>query len=236
MTYALLQTTMNPPPVDALQRAFRDSRSLSSADAVFVADDAFGMLARDLPEDEAQSIAAFLAAEGVHVDVVAEGDLPRLPEAQFFLSARPEGPVLELFDALERAESIPWPALRLIAVGYDQREVRLELVAGDALLRYSTTMARLHFHPGPETGGRSPAGKLLALLRRLRERAPRAWLNRGAEALLSEDAPERIEDLTAYPRPSAFHEELVWLLWRARKADEAEGAGEAGTRPSTGEA
>lgn len=220
MTYALLQTTMNPPPVDALQRAFRDSRSLSSADAVFVADDAFGMLARDLPEDEAQSIAAFLAGENITVDLVAEHDLPRLPDAQFFLSAQLNESTVELFDALERSEAIPWGALRLIAVGYDQREVRLELVAGDALLRYTTTMARLHFHHAKEVVGRSQAEKLVAFLHKLREHAPQAWLNRGAQALLRDDAVERVEDLTAYPRPSAFHEEMVWLLWRARKADE----------------
>ena len=58
MTYALLQTSLNPPPLDALQRAFKAAQafSVSAADAMFAADDAFGILARDLPEQDALAI------------------------------------------------------------------------------------------------------------------------------------------------------------------------------------
>ncbi len=220
MTYALLQTSMAPPPVDALKRAFRNSRSLSAADAVWVADDAFGILARDLPEDEGQSLAAMLTGEGVGVELVADRDLPRLPDAQFFLSTQFQPDTLELFDALERAEKVPWPAVRLIAVGSDRGEVRLEIVGGDAVMRFFTTMGKLHFHHSPEVGGTSAADRFIHLLRKLRHHAPGAVLNRGAR-LLIEAGPvhERVEDLVAYPRLSAFHEESTWLLWRARQAE-----------------
>jgi len=59
MTYALLQTSLNPPPLDALQRAFKAAQafSVSAADAMFAADDAFGILARDLPEQDALNLA-----------------------------------------------------------------------------------------------------------------------------------------------------------------------------------
>ena len=63
MTFALLQTSMTPPPVDVLRRAFAHGEALSSADALFAADDAFGILARDLPAEAAQNIAANLAAD-----------------------------------------------------------------------------------------------------------------------------------------------------------------------------
>jgi hypothetical protein len=224
MTYALLQQSMDPPPVDALRRAFRNSRSLSAADAIFVADDAFGILARDIPEDEAQSLAATLSGEGIETDLVAENQLPRLPDARFFLSLGVEEGTLNVFDAVECIERIPWAALRLIAVGFDQRDVRLELIIGDALLRYFSTMNRMHVPATSEVSGRTAQERLISLVRRMHQLAPQAWLNRGAQSLLGEISPERVAELAAYPRPSAFVEEMTWLLWRARQSDLTEDA------------
>lgn len=220
MTYALLQKTMDAPPVDALRRAFRQSSALSSADAMAVADDAFGILARDIPEDEVQNLAARLMAEGIDTEVVAENQLPRLPEARFFLSPQITDNTLDLFDALQCTAQIPWGALRLIAVGHDRREVRIELIGGDAVLRYFTTIDRLHFTSAPEVANRSSAARFVHLVRKLHEHAPNAWLNRGAAALIQEAVPDRIEELVAYPRASAFIEEMTWLLWKARVDDD----------------
>jgi hypothetical protein len=219
MTYALLQTSMTQPPVDALQRAFRSGASLSSADAAFVADDAFGILARDLPEGDAQTVAAALAGEEIEVEMVSEADLPRLPDAQFFVSAHFSDDTLELFDARERREVIPWPAIRLIAVGYDQHELRIELVAGDAVIRYLTNLERLRFHHSPEATGRSAAERLEHFIQFMAARAPRAKLNRGAAQLVKGGTGDRLEEIVAYPRQSAMHEEMVWLLWRARREE-----------------
>ena len=220
MTYALLQTSMTQPPVDALQRAFRMGASLSSADASFVADDAFGILARDLPEDDAQTVAAALAGEEIAVEIVPESDLPRLPDAQFFVSAHFSDDTLDLFDGLERKESVPWAALRLIAVGFDQKEVRIEIIAGDSLIRYVSNLDRIRFHHTPEATGRSSPEKLEHFVQSLVLKASSAFLNRGAAELVRGNLGERLEDVLAYPRLSAMHEEMVWLLWKARQADE----------------
>ncbi len=225
MTYALLQTSMTPPPVEALQRAFRSSDSLSAADAVFVADDAFGILARDLPADEAQHIAASLANENVRVDLVAEGDLPRLPDAQAFSSAQFTPDCLRLFNALEDATDIPYKGLRLLAVGYDRQAVRFEIIFGDAVFRFHTTLDTIHFHHNPEFNGRSPGENLVLLVRRIRQLSPHVILNRGASMLCSGAPMEHIEDFISYPRTSAFFEEIVWLLWRARRAEAEESNG-----------
>lgn len=227
MTYALLQTSMTPPPVEALQRAFRSSDSLSAADAVFVADDAFGILARDLPADEAQHIAASLANENVRVDLVAEGDLPRLPDAQAFSSAQFTADCLRLFNALEDATDIPYKGLRLLAVGYDRQSVRFEIIFGDAVFRFHTTLDTIHFHHNPEFNGRSPGENLVLLVRRIRQLSPHVILNRGASMLCSGAPMEHIEDFISYPRTSAFFEEIVWLLWRARRAEAEEANGTA---------
>lgn len=212
---------MDPTPVDALRRAFRNSRSLSAADAPFVADDAFGILARDIPEDEAQSLAACLDLEGIQVQVVPEIELPRIPEARFFLSAQIQPSSLDLFDALERAENIPWPALRLMAVGHDQRDIRLELVVGDALMRFYTTINRFHYHHVPDIQGFSNAERLIQLVQKIHKQCPNILMNRGVSRMLEDIPSERLHDLVAYPRQSAFIEEMVWLLWQARVQDES---------------
>ena len=84
MSYALVQTTHARPPVEALERAFASGRGLTPADARFVADDAFGFLARDLELDDALFLQQSLGAEGIEVQVVPESDLPQMPEAKLF--------------------------------------------------------------------------------------------------------------------------------------------------------
>jgi hypothetical protein len=217
MTYALLQTSIAPPPVEALQRAFRSSDSLASADAMFVVDDAFGILARDLPADDAQHLAASLASENVEVELVAERDLPRLPDATFFTGIQLADDCMRVYNAREDITELPYRGLSLIAVGYDGEHVRFELVFGDATVRFNSDLQSLHFRHSPELHGRSPGENLLLLIRRLREITPHSILNRGAETLCLGNPVEHVEDFVTYPRTSAFFEEIVWLLWRARR-------------------
>lgn len=87
VSYALLQTTLLPPPLAALERAFATGRGLTPADARFVADDAFGMLARNLSESDALFLQGTLTTEGIEVMVVPENDLPRLPDSRIFRRA-----------------------------------------------------------------------------------------------------------------------------------------------------
>ena len=223
MTYALLQTSLNPPPLDALQRAFKAAQafSVSAADAMFAADDAFGILARDLPEQDALNLAGALAAEEILVEVVPERELSRLPDASFFLSAQLDGPRMTVFNALEDSQIAPLAALSIIAVGYDQREVRVDLIFGEATVRFFTTLEKFHSHHSPEATGRFPSERLTQFVRELAARAPHARRNRGADLLLSANPGDRLEDLVSYPRPSAFIEEIVWLLWQLQRSPAA---------------
>lgn len=217
MTYALMQTTMEAPPVEALRKAFLTSTALSPADAVFVADDAYGILARDLQGEDAQNIAASLAADGVHVELVAEGDLPRLPEPAMFVGFQFRDHFLRLLNALGEPTDVPYRGIRLVAVGYDRQAVRIELVFGDATLRYNSTLEHLAFRHEPTMQGRSPGENLVAMLEQLRRRIPTAVFNRGAHNIADGPPVEHIEDFVAYPRTSAFFEEVVWLLWKLRR-------------------
>lgn len=221
MTYALMQTTMEAPPVEALRKAFLTSTALSAADAVFVADDAYGILARDLQGEDAQNIAASLAADGVNVELVAEGDLPRLPEPAVFVGFQFHDHCLRLLNALEEPTDVPYPGIRLVALGYDRQAVRIELVFGDATLRYHSTLEHLAFRHEPSMQGRSPGENLILLLEGLRSRVPKAVLNRGAHNVVDGPRVEHVEDFIAYPRTSAFFEEMVWLLWKMRRDEGA---------------
>lgn len=218
MTYALLQTTMEAPPIEALRKAFLSSNTLSAADAVFVADDAFGILARDLSGDDAQNVAASLQAEGVDVELVAEADLPRLPEPGLFVGFQFHPDFIRLLNAREEPTDVPYKGIRLVAAGYDRQVVRLEIVFGDATLRYHATLEHLHFRHEPTMDGRSAGENLVLMLRQLHRRIPGLVFNRGAR-ILADGAPvEHVEDFISYPRTSAFFEELVWLLWKMRRA------------------
>jgi len=165
--------------LDALQRAFKAAQasSVSAADAMFAADDAFGILARDLPEQDVLNLAGALAAEEIPVKVVPERELSRLPDASFFLSAQLDGPRMTLFNAREDSQIVPLAALSIIAVGYDQREVRLDLIFGEATVRFFTTLEKFHSHHSPEVAGRFPSERLAQFVRELAARAPHARKN-----------------------------------------------------------
>ena len=217
MTYALMQTSMEAPPVEVLRKAFHASDTLSAADAVFAADDAYGILARDLIGDDAQNIAASLASDGIEVELVAEGDLPRLPEPQLFMGFQFQPDFIRLMNARGEHTDVPYRGIRLVAVGYDRQAVRFEMVFGDATLRYHSTLEHLQFQHEAMMDGRSAGENLVLLLRQLRSRVPGVLFNRGARVLADGAPVEHVEDFVSYPRTSAIFEEMVWLLWRARR-------------------
>jgi len=217
MTYALMQTSMEAPQVEVLRKAFRASDTLSAADAVFAADDAYGILARDLTGDDAQNIAASLAADGIDVELVAEGDLPRLPEAQLFIGFQLRPEFIRLMNARGERTDVPYRGIRLVGVGYDRHAVRFEMIFGDATLRYQSTLEHMQFQHEATMDGRSAGENMVLLLRQLRSRVPGVMFNRGAHVLADGAPVEHVEDFVSYPRTSAIFEEMVWLLWRSRR-------------------
>lgn len=221
MSYALLQTSLTPPPLDALERAFASGRGLTPADARFVADDAFGMLARDLSESDALFLQGTLSAEGVQVVVVPESDLPRLPDARLFRLAQCTDDALVIYDALDRPTSFPWASLRLIATGFDQKAIKLELVIGDAEQLLTTSIDRLQINRMPQyRDPRDPkniGASFVYFVRDLETRAPHALRNRAAIYLTKGELEGDITAGITYPRPGAYLEEMIWLLWRARQ-------------------
>jgi len=223
MNYALVQTTATQPSVEALARAFASGRGLTPADARFAADDAYGFLARDLTIEDALFLQQALSGEGVEVEVVPESDLPQLPDQKLFHFVEVTAEALVVFDPLDRPVNVPWPAIRTIAAGFDRKELKLEIIVGDAELRFSTNIERLnfdrmaHYLDAAEPG--NIATGFVNLVRDLVGHAPQALPNRVAHYLTQPQLDGDITEAITYPRPGAYLEELTWLLWRARRAE-----------------
>src|SRR6266849_4009958 len=85
----------------------------------------------------------------------------------------------------------------------------LEIILTRAVLCYSATADRFNFQYLGDRKVAAESANFALLVRDLANFAPHAILNRGAQSLL-QDAKE----IFAYPSRNAFHEEIIWLLWR----------------------
>lgn len=118
MKYALLQKTLETPPLESLKAAFRGSGVLTPVDAQIVANDAFGILVQRLALDRAQWLQASLANVGVEVEVVPEGSLPQLAPAKFIRRLDLTAERLVTYDPLDRPVPVEWRHVALIAAGW----------------------------------------------------------------------------------------------------------------------
>lgn len=89
----------------------------------------------------------------------------------------------------------------------------LELVLTRGVQRFSVTADRFNFIYLGERRTQSIPDNFALLVQDLIHFAPHAAVNRGAFHI-REDA----RDWFSYPSKNAFHEEIIWLLWRIRQA------------------
>lgn len=115
--YAVLQAELRSPTADQLKRAFRSFNNLTDADAVRLAVGAHGILMRHENRDAARAFQSALEAEGVPTALVAEDDLPRLPEARVLQRIELAPDSLNVFDLLGRPTAFPWAEVALVATG-----------------------------------------------------------------------------------------------------------------------
>jgi hypothetical protein len=113
--FAVLQKEAANPSADQLKRAFRSFRNLTDADAVRLAAESRGILMRNLGHDAARALQSALFAEGLQTALVAEDDLPRLPEARLLHRIELSPKELKVHDLLGRSEPIEWPRFGLVA-------------------------------------------------------------------------------------------------------------------------
>lgn len=117
MRFALLQTTLDRPAVEPLQRAFRSVRCLTDADAHSLANDAYGILVKGLNAADAAALQAALKSEAVLTEVVAERDVPILPQSKTLKRADCTPDALLAYDPVGRTIPIRWADVTLVAAG-----------------------------------------------------------------------------------------------------------------------
>ncbi len=118
--FAVLQKDRAGPTAEQLKRVFKVFSHLTDADAVRVAVGARGILMRHLARDAARALQQVFLAEGIAVAVVAENDLPGLPEGHSLhrLGIWPQA--FAVYDLRGRRTSIAWPEIALVAAGAAQ--------------------------------------------------------------------------------------------------------------------
>src|SRR5215470_2949468 len=80
--FAVLQRELNAPDREALKRAFASFSNLTDADAIRLAKSARGILMRQQRRDNAQAFQRALKDQGIDAVLVAEDELPKLPDAK----------------------------------------------------------------------------------------------------------------------------------------------------------
>jgi hypothetical protein len=89
----------------------------------------------------------------------------------------------------------------------------LEIVLTRSVLRYTVRIGSATLVYLGDRATRVPADNFATAVGDLLARAPHAAINRGAYYLR-----ERSPDPFQYPSRNAFHEEIIWLLWRLQQA------------------
>lgn len=263
MRYAVLQKTLETPELDKLVRAFKTVPSLTAADAATAVHDAYGVLIKQLAEDDACFLQQALQAEGIDTVVVAQRDLPDMPPFKVVRRLGLNAENLEVFDPLGRSFQVPAEHVLMIAAGAvrthesrmaeaghavthlgahhmlsagafesglrqmgtlgDGRVLRdldihlsLEIVLTQGVLRYSIEAEEFNFECLGDRRSGSLRANFSSLVNDLTARFPEAVVNRGAHYLR-----ENPSELFVYPTRNAFIEEIVWILWRIRAAQDA---------------
>jgi hypothetical protein len=105
------------PTVDQLRRAFKHVKTFTEADATKLANEACGLLVKNLSREDATALQLALRSEGVPTEIVETGQLPRLTDAKFVRRLEFQPQALALYDPLGRAVPVDWQHLCLISAG-----------------------------------------------------------------------------------------------------------------------
>jgi hypothetical protein len=139
--FAVLQKDLAGPTVEQCKRAFRNFSNLTDADAVRLALGARGILMRHLDRDLARALQRALQAAGAAVIMVAEDELPVLPDGLSLHRAELWPQSFTAFDPFGRPTAVPWPDVALVAAGATQQMEDGKTHTDHALRRLQTGSA-----------------------------------------------------------------------------------------------
>lgn len=248
MPFSIMQRSLDPAPtVESLKPALLGIPGFAPADAPMIAQDAFGVLMKNLSYETAMAAHHAFAREGIETEAVDEADLNTQIDTRFLRRAACRADALIIFDPLGREVPIHWPHVMLVSAG-----------------RVRTTRERPLPRPNPPTdedsilmfGDREPLYRQETVwrilvdivlqravlrysfaadtfdFRDLGERRTRVEARDTATFIqdLAQLAPHVILNRGAYmlkhgepasfpyPSKNAFLEEQTWLLWKISRA------------------
>ena len=244
MKFAVLQTTLEIPPVEKIEQALLSVPGFTRIDAHTFANDAYGILVKNLSAEQAHAFSRSLLGQGVETEVVAEDDLVPLPQTKFVnrLDCTPEG--LLIYDPLGRTFALPWQHVMLVAAGCvrmtDFNRVEKQVWVDDGnggqarvtdyrnveerndhlLMEIVVSGAVLRYSVSAERFRFDSLGE-----RRTKSLPQNFALlvqdiaAHASGAVLNRGAffLKQNESLFPYPSKNAFFEEITWLLWRMKK-------------------
>ncbi len=117
MRYAVLQTSLNPPSLEQLGRAFRSVPGLTPHDASILGNDAFGILVKNFSGAQASALQNALRAEGMETEIVDQAMLPQMPHTKFVSRMECHPGHLLIYDPLGNSFPLEWRHVLLIAAG-----------------------------------------------------------------------------------------------------------------------
>jgi hypothetical protein len=245
--FAVLQKTLDPPPLEALRRACGRVPGLAAVDAGPIHRDAFGILIKDFSREQATAFHEALSELGVETEVIEQAALPELPMVKFVPRLDCEEAGLNIHDSLGRATLVEWPDVMLVAVGnvrvieFTRRPVGLtyysyedQSMAEEVVDVVSKEEQRLQLCLDIITARAerrfSAIGdrmNFVCLGARKADRMPRNFtllaqdiIAHAPHATLNTGAyqlHEGVEKFFEYPTKGAFAEEMSWLLYRMKQ-------------------
>ncbi|MFW6164467.1 MAG: hypothetical protein ACODAJ_16985 [Planctomycetota bacterium] len=134
MPYAIVQKSLERPPVEGLARAFQALPQLTDYDAASMAKDAYGILVQGLELADAGRLLQAMFAQGIEADMVDQGSLPPLPPPKPCRRAEPRPEHLVACDHLGRPQTFAWDDVILLAAG-GVRDTEFKHVVKERVIR-----------------------------------------------------------------------------------------------------
>ncbi|MEO5802136.1 MAG: hypothetical protein ABIR24_01295 [Verrucomicrobiota bacterium] len=245
MNFAVVQKTLDIPPVEKIEQALLSVKGFTRVDAHTFANDAYGILVKNISVEQATAFSQSLLGQGIETDVVAQTDLPALPQTKFVQRLDCPPDALLIYDPLGRNFALPWQHIMLIAAGCVK------------ITDFNRVAKRVWVDDSDGYGGQTPVTEYRSVEERnihllleivvsgavLRysvsaEKFRFDYLGERRKKSLPENFALLVQDLTAfapqamlnrgayflkqdknlfpYPTKNAFFEEITWLLWKMK--------------------
>ena len=117
MTYAVMQTELEPPTAEQLKNAFQKVPGLTAMDGNVLGRDAYGVVVTGFERERASAMQSALAAQGVETEMVEDSVLtaPPAPRELGKVEFTPEA--LQIEDCMGKSFSLEWGEIWIIAAG-----------------------------------------------------------------------------------------------------------------------